>query len=287
MEIDRATQSEVTSPRARISPSRSMRAKLIAEVAEARLPNGPGSRERVSDNEIAVLPEPARRFMRFMGVPGHPRIWSFRARWTGAFRRTPSEAWMPCEAWQYNTRLEVARVFHMRLRLHGVLPILVRDTYIRGGGRMRGRLFDAVSVVDQADDKIATGELVTYLNDAILFAPSMLLGAETTWTDVDDRSFDVALTDRGRTVKGRVFVDERGAVTDFSTTDRYGVDPARPGEMVRTRWSTPIRAWSTAAGRPLITHGEAVWHFQSGDFPYASFDFAGSGGELEIDVPPA
>jgi hypothetical protein len=286
MEIDRATPIVVPAPRASIAPSRSMRAKFVAEVAEARLPSGPGSREPVTEAEIAALPEPAQRYMRFMGVPGRPRIWSFRARWSGAFRRTPSEAWMPCEAWQYNTRLEIARIFHMRLRLHSVLPILVRDTYVRGEGRMRGRLFDAVSVVDETDEKIATGELVTYLNDAILFAPSMLLGSETTWTPVDRTSFDVALTDHGRTVKGRVFVDERGAVTDFSTMDRYGEDPAHPGEMVRARWSTPIRAWSTAQGRPLITHGEAVWHFQSGDLPYACFDFAGADGELEVDVPP-
>jgi hypothetical protein len=286
MEIDRASPSVVASPRAPIAPSRSMRAKLIAEVAQLHLPSGPGSREPVTEAEIAVLPEPAQRYMRFMGVPGRPRIWSFRARWVGAFRRGPHEAWMPCEAWQYNTRLEIARIFHMRLRLHGVLPVHVRDTYIRGEGRMSGRIFDAVSVVDQTDDKIAAGDLVTYLNDAILFAPSMLLGPETTWTTVDDHSFDVALTDRGRTVKGRVFVDERGAVTDFSTMDRHYADPEHPGEMIRARWSTPIRSWSTDGGRPLITHGDAVWHFQSGDVAYASFDFAGAGGELEIDVPP-
>ncbi|MGK3991398.1 DUF6544 family protein [Sorangium sp. So ce136] len=109
----------------------------------------------------------------------------------------------------------------------------MRDTYVRGQGRMLGRMLDAFSVVDEADAKIDTGELVTYLNDAILFAPSMVLGPETTWTAVDDGAFDVALTDHGRTVAARLFVDERGAVTDFSTTDRYVSDPENPKEMVR------------------------------------------------------
>jgi hypothetical protein len=190
---------------------------------------------------------------------------------------------MPCEAWQYNTRLEIARIFHMRLRFGGILPLLVRDTYVRGHGRMLGRLLDTFSVVDEANDKIDTGELVTYLNDAILFAPSMVLGPEATWTAVSDDAFDVALTDHGRTVKARVFVDERGAATDFSTTDRYGADPAHPKEMVQTRWSTPVRGWKRVDGRPMATGGEAVWHFPSGDLVYADFSFAD---EIAFDVSP-
>ena len=42
-----------------------------------------------------------------------------------------------------------------------------------------------MSMADDATDKVTTGELVTYLNDALLFAPSMLLGPATTWTPVD------------------------------------------------------------------------------------------------------
>jgi hypothetical protein len=98
----------------------------------------------------------------------------------------------------------------------------------------------------------------------------MLLGPETAWTDVDDKTFDVALTDAGRTVKGRVFLDDRGAPVDFETTDRFGQDPADPSrKFVRARWTTPLDpGWHEVEGRPVSRSGTALWHFPSGDFAY-------------------
>ena len=270
-------------PGAGLAPSRSMRARFLREVAEAGLPSDPGPREPVTEADLAELPATAQRYLRFMRVVGRPRVWSFRARWTGVFRRGPAEPWKPCEAWQYDSRLGIARIFHMRLR-YGFVMLLVRDTYLRGQGRMLGRMLDTFSVVDEANAKLDTGELVTYLNDAILFAPSMVLGPETTWTAVDEGAFDVALTDHGRTVTARVFVDERGAVTDFSTTDRYVEDPENPKEMVQARWSTPVKGLKVVDGWPVACGGKAVWHLPGGDFAYASFTLADGG--IEFDVAP-
>lgn len=265
-----------------VAPSRRMRSKFLRDVAASHLSSDPGSRGPVTEAEVAALPPVVGRYLRFMRVVDRPRVWSFRARWTGTFRLATG-AWMPCEAWQYNSSLDVARIFHMRVKLRGIMPTLVRDTYVRGKGRMLGRIFDAISVVDESDEQVATGELVPYLNDAILFAPSMLLGPATTWREVDALSFDVSLTDHDRCVTARVFVDENGAVTDFSTTDRFGTDPAHPKDgMVRARWTTPILGWNLTGTRPLPLGGKAVWHFASGDFAYAAFDVA----SCEIDVPP-
>jgi antitoxin (DNA-binding transcriptional repressor) of toxin-antitoxin stability system len=261
-----------------------MRAKFLREVADAGLPRGPWSRALVSEADLAPLPEPAQRYLRFMRVLSERRVWSFRVHWKGEFRRHPGEPFSPCEAWQYNSSLEIARIFHMRLRYAGVLPLLVRDTYLRGRGRMQGKLLDAFNVVDVADYKIDTGELVTYLNDALTFAPSMLLGPEVNWSEHGQDSFEIELTDHDRTVAAIVFVDERGAMTDFSTSDRYGEDPAKPGTMLKTRWSTPIAGWNLDGRKPLPTGASAIWHFTSGEFEYARFKLAPRG--VELDVVP-
>jgi len=65
------------------------------------------------------------------------------------------------------------------------------------------------------------GELTTYLNDALFIAPSFLLRPEVTWAEIDAVTFDVTLRDAGRSVTGRVFLDEQGAPVDFATTDRF------------------------------------------------------------------
>ena len=86
-------------------------------------------------------------------------------------------------------------------------------------------------------------------------------------------------------MRRRVFVDDRGAVVDFSTLDRFGIDPASPENgMVRTRWTTPLTGWTEVAGRPRPIEGSAVWHFPSGDLCYA--EFSPKDAAIEFNVPP-
>ena len=116
-----------------------------------------------------------------MGVVGRLRDWSFRLGFRGRFRIKPQQPWMPCEAWQYNSRLALARIFHIRIRMGGTIPIIARDTYINGHGRMLVKLLDLFTIADGAGEEYDIGELATYLNDAVLVAPSMLLVPEVAW----------------------------------------------------------------------------------------------------------
>src|SRR5262245_8609144 len=87
------------------------------EARAVGLPRGPASGALVTDQAPAASPAPAKRYLRFMKVAGRPRDWSFRLAWRGRFRPSRHSRWLPCDAWQYNTSLEIARLFHMRLRL--------------------------------------------------------------------------------------------------------------------------------------------------------------------------
>lgn len=230
-----------------------------------------GDATEVTDADLEALPEPARRYMRFMGVVGRPRDWSFLVQFRGRFKRA-GQPWMPCEAWQYNTNRPVSRLFHMRIDFLHVLPMIGRDSYVSGRGAMRGKLLDLVTVADGSGPEFDLGELVTYLNDALVLAPSMLLDGSTTWRAVDDDAdaFDVGLTDGGHTVAARVFVDARGAMTDFATEDRWC---DLPDGLVQARWTTPVHGWTTVDGRPWMTGARAVWHLPDGPLPYVDGAF--------------
>jgi hypothetical protein len=264
-----------------------MRRKFMRELATLGLPRGPESHvptAPIADEDLEPLPEPARRYLRFMGVVGRPRDWSFRLGFKGRLRRSRDEAWMKCEAWQYNTRIALARIFYIQLRFFGVVPVLGRDTYVDGRGRMLIRLVDLITVGDGTGEAYDIGELVTYLNDGIMLAPSMLLVPEVRWTEVDARSFDVALTDHGHTVSARVFVDEHSAPMNFETTDRFYSDPKDPAMVTRCRWTTPMEGFQDIDGRRLPTRGQAVWHLPEGELAYA--DFALQPASVAFNVVP-
>jgi hypothetical protein len=246
-------------------PQEGLGRRFTEAVATAGLASGPGDEAVVTADEIAQLSPVVSRYLHFIGVVGRPRVWSFRARFGGRFWLRRGLGWMPADAWQYNSALEISRVFVMRIRFAGVVPMFGRDTYLDSHGRMIGKLFDRFIVVDGQGEEFDIGELTTYLNDAIMLAPSMLLRPNTTWTDVDAHSFDVTLADGGRTVTGRVFVDGAGAPFDFSTTDRFAALPSGP---VRAEWRTPVRSWQSFDGRVVPGPFRAVWHLPDGELPY-------------------
>ena len=100
----------------------------------------------------------------------------------------------------------------------------------------------------------------------MLFAPSFLLRDEVSWAEVDAHAFDVTLRDAGRSVSGRVFIDERGAPVDFATTDRFA---DLPGGPQRAEWRTPIPEWGVGTnGRPVPGPFKCVWNLPEGEFSY-------------------
>ena len=256
------------------------------DLAAVRLPRLPGNDQVVGESELAAYAATIRRYFHFMGVVGRPRIWSFGCQWTGRFRRSAMDPFRRCEAWQYNSSVDVARVFRLNIHYAPLISLIAHDTYVRGHGRMTGKLLDRFPVVDATGPELDTGELVTWLNDAILIAPSMLLTRHTRFVAVDDRTFDVALTDRGRTVTGRVHLDARGAPRDFSTHDRYvqeGGDTGGP--FVKAEWRTPVDGWINIHGRSVPTTAAAVWMLSSGPLTYA--EMALKHETLEYNVGPA
>jgi hypothetical protein len=235
----------------------------------------------VSDADIAELPATVRRYLHAMGVVNRPRDWSFMAHITGRFRLKGQGSWMPAEVWQYNSAVEVARIFQMRIDFAGVVPMVGLDTYVGGTGIMHGKLLGLVTVARSEGPETDLGELATYLNDAVLMAPSMLLRPNTSFAAVDDRSFDVTLVDAGLRVTARVFLGNDGRPVNFSTTDRYA---DLPGGLVRAEWTTPIDGWQPDGDRFIFTRGSAIWALPDGPLNYV--DFAMSPGGVRYNIAP-
>ena len=243
----------------------------------------PGDGVLVTDADLAYLPEVVQRYLRPMSVLGRPRDRSFGAHFKGRFQLRGRGRWMPAEVWQYNAAPQVARIFLMRLDFAGAIPMVGADTYAAGRGLMRGKLLDLITVAHAKGFETDMSELVTYLNDLVLLAPSMLLRLPVTFTTVDETSFRVTLRDGEQTVTATVWLDESGRPRDFATTDRYADLPAG---LVRARWTTPIEGWTTdsGTGRPLPTRGRAIWHLDTGPQPYLEFTLAA--GDITYNMPP-
>jgi hypothetical protein len=250
-------------------------------LARAGLLPGPSSTAPVTEADLIGLPPVAARYLRAMGAVGRPPTWSLRAHWRGRFRLAPGRPWMPMDAWQYNSAVDVVRLYRMRLTVARAVPMWGWDTYRGGSGRMLGKVLGLVTVADGSGPEFDTGELTTWLDDAVLMAPGMLLHPRTTWDAVDDESFRVSVSDAGRTVSAVVLLGDDDRPRDVRTTDRWA---DLPDGRVRAPWSTPVPAWTVVDGRPRPTGGAAVWTLPSGtEYRYAEATLL----DLRLDVPPS
>jgi hypothetical protein len=253
--------------------------RFARTVAASGLPDRPTSREPVTEADLAGLPPVVVRYLRAMGVVGRPRTWSLRAHLVGRFRLRPDQPWLPVDAWQYNSGVELARLFRLRLMIAGVVPMWGWDTYRSGSGRMLGKALGLVTVADGSGPEFDISELTTWLNDAVLMAPGMLLDDRTRFDAATAGSFRVSVTDGGRTVSAEVFLDDAGRPRDFRTEDRWA---ALPVGLVRAPWSTPVEGWTVVRDRPRMTGGAAVWHLPEGEYRYGELRLV----DLTLDVPP-
>ncbi len=261
----------------------SLRRRLEHDVEPLRRVERSAARPLVAEADLGELPEPAQRYLRWMGVPGRPAATEFRARFRGGFRMKPGQRWMPYDAWQYNRIDPVTRIVRMRIDLAGVVPMFGSDTYVGRRGRMVGKVLGVVTVADGEGPEFDLGELVTFVNDAFMLAPSMLLTTATEWRPVDHSTFEIVFTDGTNTVTAHCTVDEDGRPTNFRTNDRWYAGTNPP---TRTTWSTPLGDWATRPdGRSLPRRGYAVWDLPDGAFTYVRGAFDPD--SLTFDTDPA
>jgi Family of unknown function (DUF6544) len=240
--------------------------QIERDVARLQLPDPSGEAAVVSESDLDPLPDPAQRYLRWMGVVGQPRVSTFRVRFRGEIRMQPDQRWMPYDAWQYNRADPVTRLVRMRIDAAGVVPMFGTDTYVHQEGRMLGKLLGVVRVADGRGPESDLGELVTYVNDACMLAPSMLLTPNTEWRLIDDSTFEVAFTDGRNRVAATCVVDDDGQMVLFRTGDRWYSGTKPP---TRTAWSTPLETWTALPdGRRVLASGSAGWHLDDGEFTY-------------------
>jgi uncharacterized protein DUF6544 len=220
----------------------------------------------ISDADLARLPAPVQRYLRRVGVVGHPRVSNFHVRMHGRFRSGPRGRWMPFTAEQHNFIDEPARLFYMRVTMFGV-PVHGYHRYVGSAATMDIRIGGLIPVVHAAGDEMNRSETVTFFNDMCVMAPATLLEPSVTWEPVDDRIARATFSNAGHVIHAELTFNEAGELTDFSSADRFQL--SADGKSARkVRWSTPVAGYRTYGPFCLTSGGEARWHDREGDWAY-------------------
>ena len=222
----------------------------------------------VTDTMLASLPTPAQRYFRYAGIIGRPIPTVVRLTQTGHIRGSAEAAWMAFEANETYSTNPPAFVWQAFMPGRTSPVALGRDEYLEGSGSILMKLLALVPVADEHGDELSEAGLMRYLNECMWF-PAALLGPNMTISAVDPSSFEVTLTDHGRSASGVFIVDADGRLTTFRAK-RYNT-----GTRSIETWETPIAGYQQWAGLNLPSRGTAVWKLPSGDYAYIELEIGG------------
>ena len=216
----------------------------------------------VTEQMLADLPEPVRRYLRYTGVVGKPFPGTIRLRQKGRMRLAPGRPWIPLDAEEHYSVQPPGFVWAGTARL-GPLPVArARDMYADGEGRLLVKVASLWPVVDASGAQMDQGEMMRYLSEMVWF-PAAFLADNVAFQAVDDSSAQVTLTDQGQTATGTLVFDNQGRLTDF-VAKRYRTADASSPET----WSTPITGYGEFEGLRLPARGKAAFKLPDGDFDY-------------------
>ena len=237
---------------------RQVRAEVAAMFA-SRQPVPPGV---ITEADLAPLPEPVQRWLRYSGVVGKERVATVRLKMKGTMRQTAEGPWFPIEAEEYYTTNPPALIWSATAKPAPILTMRIKDTYSQGRGRLQVKVLSAMTVADGRGAGVDQGTLLRFLNE-IMWFPSAALSDYIRWEAVDHSSAKATLTYGGISASATFIFDPAGAPINMIAQRRY-----RDATGTYDRWETPLYDYGEFGGVRIPTSGEAVWKLSTGDLSY-------------------
>ena len=91
----------------------------------------------VTEDDLAGLPEPVQRWLRWAEVVGKPYPATVRVTQVGRFRQSQSGAWMPFTAEEVFTTEPPAFLWKTTMEMLPMVSIVGRDRYVDGRGSIQ------------------------------------------------------------------------------------------------------------------------------------------------------
>jgi hypothetical protein len=258
--------------------SRLLFKKRIDDEARSLLQTvAPRPDEPITEQHLAGLPEPVERYLRYAGVLGRTPVRTARVRQRGTLRRGPDQDWVAFDAVEYYAAAPPGYVWSAELDSVPLIPVDVRDYYLRGRGGMQGKAAGLFTIAEGRGPAIDQGAAIRMLNELVFF-PTAFLEPYIRWEAIDDMSARVHMKHWDGEVSAICYFARDGRMVDF-VAERYRHTEDGP---VATDWRTPFRRWKRIDGFRIPTAGSAIWILGDGEFEYIRVDVQ----DVEYEVGP-
>jgi hypothetical protein len=134
----------------------------------------------LNESEIAYLPAPIQKYIRYTGFLNKPIVNNFRVDFVGKIRDHAKPVWMELTSEQYNFIKTPTRLFYLDATMKG-LPVGGFHSFKNGVAFMDIRLLSIFQVAYMAGKEAGVSETVTFFNDMCVMAPGALIDKRIEW----------------------------------------------------------------------------------------------------------
>jgi hypothetical protein len=223
---------------------------------------------KLSESEIAFLPHSVKKYIRYTGCIGKPKVNNFKASFSGKIRKDKKSEWMKLNSEQYNIVANPTRLFFLDAIMKH-MPVAGFHCFKNSTAFMDIRLFSIFKVEYQSGYEMDISETVTFFNDMCVLAPATLIDNRIEWVELERNKVKATFTNNGINVSALLYFNEKGELVNFVSEDRYSI--GENSTITKHTWSTPLREYKTIHDYKLASYAETIYTYPDGDFTYATF----------------
>lgn len=220
----------------------------------------------LSESDMEHLPEPVKKYLRYTGSVGKPKVNNFKIEFSGKIRKDETADWMPFTSEQHNFMHTPTRLFYMEAVMKH-LPVAGYHCYLNGKAFMDIRLFSMFKVQYQDGDEMNKAETVTFFNDMCCMAPPTLIDKRINWENIEKNVARATFTNNGITITADLYFNDDGQLINFKSNDRYNADAGK-----RLPWATPLKNYKQINGYNLAGSAETIYTYPDKEFCYGTFE---------------
>lgn len=226
----------------------------------------------LQERDLTPLPEAVKRYIRYCGFVGKPKINHFTVTFTGHIRKNNESEWMPFTSEQHNFINPSVRLFFMKASMKH-LPVNGLHAYKTGKAFMDIRLLSLFKVQYQQGREMDTAETVTFFNDMCCMAPGSLIDERITWQKTNSDTVNAHFTANGIGIDATLIFNKKGQLADFISGNRYAAQ--EDGSMKKLPWRTPLKNYKLINGYTLAGYAETIYDYPVGPLCYGNFRLTG------------
>ena len=221
----------------------------------------------ITENDLAIVPKPARRYLISAGVIGKLRSSIAHIKHVGRFRTNPNQKWMTLTAEYHLSTNRPSLTWLAKIRVLPLLSISVVDTYIQGKGRFVAKVASLFKISDGKGAEIDESSLGRLLAESVMIPTLLVPNQYVHWEAINSSSARAIIKDENLEASAEFHFGKDGFPTSV-LLQRYKADKHGAHKYP---FRGIMRCFKEFDGMKIPTEMEAVWILPTGEFNFANF----------------